>query len=272
MDQDVRLIEYDGHVFEIVDEMRAQIPLVELHSFEQLDRGFEGLAFLDRDHAVLAHLIHRLGQLLADLDFLVGRAGGHLLDLLAGFDRDAHSVKLVHDGVHGHVDTFLDLHRVGAGRDVLETLLENALSQNGRRRGPVAGDARSLRGHLFDHLRAHVLISVFQLDFLRDGHAVFRDGRGAERFLQNDDAAGGPERDLDGVRQLLHTIPNGPACIGSKRYLFSCHVFLTPSQLWIDSHYPSRWIPPDYFSMTAMMSASSMIRYSLPSILISVPA
>ena len=157
--------------------MRAQIPFVELHALDQIDGRFEGLALVDGDHAVFADLVHGLGQPLADLDVLVGGAVGHLLDLLAGLDRRAHLAELSDNRLDRHVDAALDLHRVGAGGDVLETLLENALGQNRRGRGPVAGDGRGLRRHFLDHLGAHILKGVFQLDFLGHGDAVLGHGR-----------------------------------------------------------------------------------------------
>src|SRR5256885_6379185 len=54
------------HLLGLGDEVGRQVALVELHAFDPLDVGLEALAFLDRDDAVLADLLHRLGEHLAD--------------------------------------------------------------------------------------------------------------------------------------------------------------------------------------------------------------
>ena len=83
--------------------------------------------------------------------------------------------------------------------------LKIASGQHGRGRGAVAGDIRGLRGHLVDQLGAHVLEPVFQFDFLAHGHAVFGDGRSAERFVEDHVAAGRSHGHGDRVGQLFHT-------------------------------------------------------------------
>ena len=95
----------------------------------------------------------------------------------------------------------LSAHGVGAGGDVLEALAEDGLGQDGGGGGAVAGDVGGLGGDLLDHLGAHVLVVVLQLDLLGDGHAVLGDGRAAELLVDDDVAALGAQRDLDGVGQ-----------------------------------------------------------------------
>ena len=56
-----------------------------------------------------------------------------------------------------------------------------------------------LRGDLAQHLRAHVLELVLELDLLGDGDAVLGDARGAEALVEDDVAALGAERHLDRV-------------------------------------------------------------------------
>jgi hypothetical protein len=63
-----------------------------------------------------------------------------------------------------------------------------------------------LRGDLADHLRAHVLELVRELDLLRDAHAVLGDAGCAERLVENDVAALGPERDLDRIGEDVHAL------------------------------------------------------------------
>jgi hypothetical protein len=203
VDQHVRILEHALHVGRVRDEVRAQVPLVELHALEQLDFRLEALAFLDRDHAVLADLLHRLGDDAADLGVLVGAARADLRDLLGVLDRVAHVRQLVDDRADGHVDAALDLVGVRARDDVLQPLLEDGLRVDRRRRRAVARILRGLAGDLLDHLGAHVLKGVVQFDLLRDGHAVLRHRRRAERLLEDHDAAGRAERDLDRLGELL---------------------------------------------------------------------
>jgi hypothetical protein len=64
---------------------------------------------------------------------------------------------------------------------------------------------------LAHHLRAHVFQRILEVDFLRDGDAILRDGRRAEFLIDHDVAAFGTERDLDRVGQLVdaaeHRLP-----------------------------------------------------------------
>ncbi len=66
-------------------------------------------------------------------------------------------LELLDDGLDGLVDAALELHRVGAGGDVLEAFAEDRLGQHGRGGGAVAGEVGGLGGDFLHHLRAHVL-------------------------------------------------------------------------------------------------------------------
>ena len=106
-------------------------------------------------------------------------------------------------GFDGLLDAALQLHRVGAGDDVLGALTEDRLRQHGRGGGAVAGDVGRLARDFADHLRAHVLERILEFDFLGDGHAVLGDGGGAELLVEDDVAALGTERHLDGIGELV---------------------------------------------------------------------
>ena len=94
------------------------IALVELHAFDELQRGLGALAFFDGDDAVLADLLHRVGQQVADRRSLLALivptwAISSLLEtglamLLQLFDRR----------LDGLLDAAADGHRVAAGGDV----------------------------------------------------------------------------------------------------------------------------------------------------------
>ena len=109
------------------------------------------------------------------------------------------------------VDAALQLHRVGAGRDVLDALAVDRLGEHRRGGRAVAGDVGGLRSDLADHLRAHVLERVLELDLLGDGDAVLGDRRGAELLLDDDVAALGAERHLDGVGELVDAVEDALA-------------------------------------------------------------
>ena len=66
VDQDDRILEHDFHALGIGHEVRRQIAAIELHAFDDIERGLERLAFFDRDDAVLADLVHRFRDDLAD--------------------------------------------------------------------------------------------------------------------------------------------------------------------------------------------------------------
>ena len=161
------------------------------------------LGFFDRDGAVFADFVHRVGDDFADRGVPVGGNGGDLLDLFLVLDLLGDLGELVDGGFDGLVDAALDADRVRAGGDVLQAFAEDRFGENGRGGGAVAGGVAGLAGDFAHHLGAHVFIGIFQFDFLGDGHAVFGDGRGAEFFVENDIAAFRAERGLDGSREFL---------------------------------------------------------------------
>ena len=97
---------------------------------------------------------------------------------------------------------------VGAGGEVLQALVVDGFGVDGGGGGAVAGVLGGLAGDFLHHLGAHVLVGVFEFDFLGDGHAVLGDGGGAEGLLEHDVAATGAEGDLDGPGELPHTAAN----------------------------------------------------------------
>ena len=67
VNQDQRVFEQAVHLGRTVDEVGRDVALVELHALDELERRLGRLAFFDGDHAVLADLLHGVGQQLADL-------------------------------------------------------------------------------------------------------------------------------------------------------------------------------------------------------------
>ena len=73
MDEDVGLLELDDHLLGVGDEVGREIAAVELHALDDVELGVEALGLLDRDHAFIADLLHRLGDHLADGAVAIGR-------------------------------------------------------------------------------------------------------------------------------------------------------------------------------------------------------
>ena len=110
----------------------------------------------------------------------------------------------------GGVDAALERDRVGAGRDTAQALVDHGLGQHGRGRGAVTGDVVGLGRDLLGELRAEVLVRVLELDLAGDGHAVVGDGGGAPLLVDDDVAALGAERHLDGVGEAVHAALERP--------------------------------------------------------------
>ena len=66
-DQDVRVVEHGLHALGVRDHVRRQVALVELHPLGELELEAERLALLDVDDAVLADLLDRVRDHVADL-------------------------------------------------------------------------------------------------------------------------------------------------------------------------------------------------------------
>ena len=64
----LRIVELDRHLFAVGDEIGREVAAVELHALDHVELGGESLGLLDRDHAFLADLFHRLGDHVADVD------------------------------------------------------------------------------------------------------------------------------------------------------------------------------------------------------------
>ena len=121
------------------------------------------------------------------------------------------------DGLDGLLDAALELHRVGAGGDVLRAFAEDRLREHGRRRRAVAGDVGRLARDLAHHLGAHVLERILEVDLLGDGDAVLGDRGGAELLVEDDVAALGAERDLDRVGELVDAAQDAPGATARRR-------------------------------------------------------
>ena len=223
MDEDVGVLELGQHLLGVGDEIGREIAAVELHALDDVELGLEALGLLDRDDALVADLLHRVGDHLADRLVAVG---GDRADL-GDFRRFLDLLRALGDVLDRlgdrEIDAALEVHRVHAGGDQLGAFAHDRLGQNRGGRGAVAGGVVGLRGDLAHHLRAHVLELVLELDLLGDGDAVLGDARRAERLVENDVAALGAQRHLDGVGENVDAAQHLVARVGGKTYVFGSH-------------------------------------------------
>ena len=223
MDEDEGIFQLDVLVLLVVDEVGGEVAAVELHAFDDIQLVMQGLAFLDGDDAFLAHLLHGLGDDLTNGLVGVGGDGANLgngLVLGAGHGQDT---QLSDHGLHGLVDTALEVHGVHAGGNGLEALAQHGLGQDGGGGGAVTRDVGGLGGDFLDHLGAHVLEPILEFDFLGDGDAVLGDGGSAEALLQHHVAALGTQGNLDGVGQDVDAGHHPNTGIIAKFDVFCAH-------------------------------------------------
>ena len=224
VDEDVGLFQLDRHLLGVGDEVGREVAAIELHALDDFQLAVEALGLLDRDDALVADLLHGLGDHLADGLLAVGRNRADLRDLGRILDLLRLLLDLLDHLGHGFLDAALQVHRVHAGGDRLHALAQDRVSENRGRGRAVAGHVVGLLGNLAHHLRAHVLELVLELDFLGDGDAVLGRARRAEALVDDDVAALGTERDLHGVGEHIDAAHHAVTCVGGKSYFFGGHV------------------------------------------------
>src|SRR4051794_3077969 len=222
-DQDVGVVEDGLHALLVGDHVRRDVALIELHALGELEVHAERLALLDVHDAILADLVDRVGDDVADL-VVGGRDGGHARDLVLARDLLGLRADVLHDSVDGALDAAPEAQRVGAGRDVLQTVADDRLSEHGRGGGAVAGHVVGRRGDLADELGALVLEDVLDLDLASDGHAVIGDGGSAELLVEDDVAALRAKGYLDRVGDRVYAGLEGGARLLVVLQLLVSHV------------------------------------------------
>ena len=153
----------------------------------------------------MAHLLHSLGDQLADV-LVAGGDSADAGDVSRAVDLLAVGLDGLDGGGGGLSNALLHDHGIGAGGQVLQTLADDGLSQQGSGGGTVASHVVGLGGDFLHQLSAHVLKGIGQLDLLGDGHAVVGDQGSAELLIQHHIAALGTQGDLHGVGQLIDAL------------------------------------------------------------------
>ena len=139
VDEDVGVLHLRSHLVGIGDEVGGDVATVELHALDHVEFGFERLCFLDRNHALVADLLHRVGEELADFGVAIGRNGANLGDFFVGRDLLRVFLQVLNDGRDGKINAALQIHRVHAGGDRFGALPHNRVSEDGRGGGAIAG-------------------------------------------------------------------------------------------------------------------------------------
>ena len=206
--EDEGILELALHAIGSGDEVRREVALVELHTLDDVESRLERLGLFDRDRAVLADLIHRVGNHLADFNIAVGGNRGDLSDLVGRLHLLGELGDRLGNGGGSLVDTVLKGHSVRAGGEVLKTLAVNSLGEERSRRRAVTRDIIRLGGDFLNHLSAHILEGIGKLDFLGYGNAVLGDLGRAELLVDDDVTAGRTESRSYGARKLLDTGEN----------------------------------------------------------------
>ncbi len=92
--------------------------------------------------------------------------------------------------------------------DELRALAVDGLRQNRCGGRAVSRDVRGFGGDLLDHLRAHVLELVLELDLLGDRDPVLGDRRRAVALLDDHVASSRAESDFDGIGERIDARQN----------------------------------------------------------------
>src|SRR5262249_16435937 len=116
MDQDASVFENALHTLRIGNEVGRKIAAVELHTFDYFKRRFHGLGLFHGNDAILADLLHGLGDDAADLLVVVGGNGADLGDHVT-FDVASELFDLLHSDFDGALDAALESGGAGACRD-----------------------------------------------------------------------------------------------------------------------------------------------------------
>src|SRR5439155_2146211 len=148
---------FNAHLVGVGDEIGRDVAAVELHSLDDVEFGLQRLGFFNRDDALVADLLHGVGKELADLGIAVGGDGADLGDFLVRGDLLGVLDEVGDHGVHSHVDTALQVHRVHTGGYRLGAFLDDRGGQHGGGGGAVSGSVRRLGGDFAHHLVAHVV-------------------------------------------------------------------------------------------------------------------
>ena len=182
-DEDQRILHHRFHLLGIGDEIGREKAAVELHALDDIERGLGGLRFFDRDHALAADLVHRIGDEFADRRIVMRGNGADLSLFLARLDRARQRAQRLDRALGRAIEAALDVDRARAGDHVAYAVGEDRVGQDRRGARAVADHFAGLFRRLPQHPRAQILLRVLEVEFLGDRHAIVADDRRAPFLL-----------------------------------------------------------------------------------------
>ncbi len=224
--KDVGVFENCFHTLGVSHEVGGEVTTVKLHTFDNFEVCVHAFTFFNSDDAFFTDFVHRVCDDVTNVGVAVCGDRSDLSDLFAVFDGLGDGVQLVDDQCDGFLDATLELHGVVTSCDKLDTFAVDSLCEDRRCCGSVTSNIRSLGSDFFDHLSAHVLEAIFQLDLFCNGHTVFCHNGRAEGLFDHDVAAFGSESYAYCVCENVDTLQDVFTCILAKADLF---------RHWIDS-------------------------------------
>ena len=119
VDEDVGVLELGQHLLGVGDEIGREIAAVELHALDDVELGLGRLRLFDRDDALVADLLHGVGNHLADRLVAVRGDGPDLRDLIRRLHLLGALFDVLDHRTDRNVDAALEIHRVHASGDEL---------------------------------------------------------------------------------------------------------------------------------------------------------
>ena len=110
--QDVRIAQATLHRVTVGDEIGREIPLVELHTLNNIESCFNGFGFFDSDGSILANLSMASSDDLTDGRIPVSGNRCHLLDFFLVLHLLGNFGQLTYRGIDCFGDATLDANRV----------------------------------------------------------------------------------------------------------------------------------------------------------------
>ena len=171
-DEDQRILHDGLHLLRVCDEVRRDKAAVELHAFDDIERGLGGLGFLDRDHALATDLVHGVGHEFANDGIVMRGKGADLSLFLVRLDRARHGPQSFDGALGGTIEAALDVDCARAGHDVAYAVGKYSVRQNRCRAGSIADHVAGLFRGLSEHAGAEILLRVLEVELLGDGDAI----------------------------------------------------------------------------------------------------
>ena len=100
VDQQVGVLEVGFHLLGVGGKVGGEVAAVELHALDHLQGGLHGLGLFHGDDAFFTHLVHGLGDDVADGGVVVGADGADLGDLFLVLGSLGNALQLGHHALH----------------------------------------------------------------------------------------------------------------------------------------------------------------------------